>query len=359
MVGLGYFAQAAVLPAFRHARNAELVALVSDDAVKRRELGRRYRVATVVDYDGYDELLASGAVDAVYLTLPNDLHAHYAIRAAKAGIHVLTEKPMALTPHECRRMVSAARRHDVRLMVAYRLHFEAANMAAVEAVRNGTIGTPRLFNSVFTMQVKPGNIRTKAERGGGPLYDIGIYCLNAARYLFRAEPTHVFAATSRGADARFKEVDETVMAVLRFPGDRLASFTASFGVGGDQAYYTVMGTKGYVCVDPAFEFAEGLGLELKVGPRTTRRKYPKRDQVAPELMHFADCVLQGKDPEPSGREGLIDVEVIQAIQRSVKYGREVPVRTPQRARRPTRAQAQRVVPHGMPELVHADVPHQG
>jgi predicted dehydrogenase len=185
VVGLGHIAQVAVLPAFQHARrNSELVALVSDDPAKLKRLSERYNVGQTFSYREYDECLKSGAIDAVYIALPNHLHAEYIIRAAKAGIHVLCEKPMAVTERECRAMIRAAQRHRIKLMIAYRLHFEEANMKAVEIVRSGKLGQPRIFNSVFSMQVRPRNIRTDKEMGGGTLYDIGIYCINAARYLF-------------------------------------------------------------------------------------------------------------------------------------------------------------------------------
>ena len=137
-------------------------------------------------YDEYEACLAE--VDAVYIALPNSMHAEYTLRAARAGVHVLCEKPMAVTAAECQRMIEACRQHHVKLMIAYRLHFETLNLKAIELVRRGQIGEPKFFNSSFSLTVRDGNIRTKAELGGGTLYDIGVYCINAARYLFRAEP---------------------------------------------------------------------------------------------------------------------------------------------------------------------------
>src|SRR5688500_591445 len=141
VVGLGHIAQVAMLPAFAHARrNSKLVALVSDDARKRRELARRYRVAATYSYDEFEECLEQ--VDAVYIALPNSMHAEYTIRAARAGVHVLCEKPMAVTARECERMIAAARDHRVKLMIAYRLHFEEINLGAIELVRRGRSGEP-------------------------------------------------------------------------------------------------------------------------------------------------------------------------------------------------------------------------
>ena len=190
VIGLGHIAQVAVLPAFEHAtENSQLTALVSDDPQKLSTLQRRYGVPHVFSYEDLDECLE--LVEAVYIALPNSMHGEFAVRAAEAGVHVLCEKPMAVTVEECERMIAVAREHDVRLMVAYRLHFEHVNLKAIGLLEQGVIGEPKLFNSTFSMRVRPGDIRTKRAMGGGTLYDIGVYCINAARNLFRAEPTQV------------------------------------------------------------------------------------------------------------------------------------------------------------------------
>ena len=178
VVGLGHIVQVAVLPAFAHARrNCELVALVSDDATKLAKLGRKYKIpaARQYSYERFDECLASGEIDAVYIGLPNHLHHAFTLRAAAVGVHVLCEKPMALDERECIEMIEACRAGGVRLMIAYRLHFEAANLRAVELLASGELGQPRYFNSSFSMNVTDDdNIRLSGKKGGGPLYDIGI-----------------------------------------------------------------------------------------------------------------------------------------------------------------------------------------
>ena len=209
------------------------------------------------NYKDLDECLEE--VDAVYIALPNSMHAEFTIRAAEAGVHVLCEKPMAVTVDECERMLAATREHDVRLMIAYRLHFEHVNLKAVELVRDGAIGEPKLFNSTFSMRVRPGDIRTQRAMGGGTLYDIGVYCINAARYLFRSEPTEVLACSVNSDPDRLPEIDETTSAILRFEGERVASFVTSFNVA-DAGWYEVLGTKGRLKVEPAYEYAGGPGL---------------------------------------------------------------------------------------------------
>jgi glucose-fructose oxidoreductase len=183
VVGLGYISQIAVLPAFAHARgNSELTALVSGDPKKLQAMARKYRVKHTYSYEQYTECLDSGEIDAVYISLPNNMHRGYAESAAQAGIHVLCEKPMAFDENECENMISATEEASVKLMIAYRLHFEPANLHAIEVVNSAKIGEPRIFNSIFSQQVRVGNSRLQKDVGGGALYDMGIYCLNAARY---------------------------------------------------------------------------------------------------------------------------------------------------------------------------------
>lgn len=323
VVGLGHIAQAAILPAFAHAENAELTALVSDDRDKLNELGRLYGAKHLSSYDAYDELLASGVADAVYIALPNHLHCEYAVRAARAGVHVLCEKPMAVTEAECWAMNDAARETGVKLMVAYRLHFERANMEAVELVKGGRLGDVRLFNSTFAVPVQAGDIRLRRETGGGTLWDIGIYCVNAARYLFRAEPEEVFAFRTRGHDPKF-EVDETTTAVLRFPGERLAAFTTSFGTESVSSY-RVAGTKGTLHMSPAYEYDLGLGFTSEIEGREEECRFEPHDQFAPVLMHFAGCIQRDVDPEPGGLEGLADVRIVEALYRAAELNKPVKV----------------------------------
>jgi predicted dehydrogenase len=320
VVGLGWFAQVAILPAFDNAReSSRLAALVSGDPEKLAELGERWGVPAErrVGYDGYDQLLRSGEVDAVYIALPNHLHRDYTVRAARAGVHVLCEKPMAVNEEECRAMIQACEQAGVKLMIAYRLHFEPANLRAAEIVRSGRIGEPRLYEAVFANRVTtPDDIRLgPIEKGGGTVWDIGVYCINAARYVFRSEPEEVVALSARGDDPRFADCDETTGAVLRFPGERLAVFTSTFGTA-DRDLFRVLGTKGEIVVEPAFQFNETLRHRLTVDGETNEQEFEKRDQVAPEILHFSRSIREDRPPEPGGREGQADVRIIQAIYRS-------------------------------------------
>ncbi len=355
VVGQGYIAQAAVLPAFRHARrNSKLVALFSGDVAKRKALGKTYGVATY-GYEEFDRCLASGDVDAVYIALPNNQHREYTVRAARHGVHVLCEKPLAVDERECKAMLAACKRHNVKLMTAYRLHFERATLATMAAVAKGTIGEARLFVSSFTMNVEAPNIRLDASRGGGTLYDIGIYCINAARHLFRAEPEEVFAMTTRGMKSG-SSVEESASCTLRFPGDRIATFNVSFGTD-KTSVYRIIGTRGSIRVEPGYELASRLEQHIVRGGEKRTTKYRKRDQFAPELLHFSDCILKDRDPGPSGEEGLADVRVIRALYRSARRNRPVRLEAGRLRSRPTmRQEITRPPVRRMPRLVHATPP---
>ncbi|MET0442457.1 MAG: Gfo/Idh/MocA family oxidoreductase [Casimicrobiaceae bacterium] len=351
VVGLGHIAQVAMLPAFGNARrNSVLAALVSSDAEKRTRISEKYGVERTYSYEEYDECLRSG-IDAVYIALPNHLHCDYAVRAARAGVHVLCEKPLALTEEDCGRMGAAAREAGVKLMTAYRLHFERANLEAAEVARSGRLGEPRLFTSTFCTPVEPGNIRVRRETGGGVLWDIGIYCINAARALFRAEPVEVQASVA----GRIDEVEESASAVLRFADDRIAAFTASFGAA-KVSEYRLAGDKGDLAVEPAYDYAQALRHRLTLGGETRERRFARRDQFAPELLYFSDCILQNRQPEPGADEGLADVRVIRALYRSAETGRPVELPPFEKHERPSLEQEIRRPPVEKPEVIRATPP---
>jgi glucose-fructose oxidoreductase len=357
IVGLGWISQSAMMPGFEHAaRNSEMVALFSDDPEKLQKLGRKYGVKHQYSYDDYERGLEEAEVDAVYIGLPNHMHAEYAIRAAKAGVHVLCEKPMAVTEAECERMIKACRDNHVKLMIAYRLHLEPANLRAIELVKQGKLGEPRFFVSTHTMDVEPGNIRLDpVDKGGGPVYDIGVYCINAARYLLQAEPEEVYARFERGDDPRFKDSEEMASVVMRFPDNRLASFTCSFNAA-KVSTYSVIGTKGTLTLDPAYGYGDPLKHELMIGGKMQEKEFKPTDQFGAQLLYFSDCVLNGKDPEPNGEEGLADVHIVRAIYQSARTNKPVQVKPLQKAKRPNERQKVTTPPAKEPVVVKASPP---
>ena len=356
VVGLGYISQVAVLPAFAHAQeNSELVALVSGDEVKVRRLAKRYRIDKTYAYESYADCLESGEIDAVYIALPNSMHRAYAEGAARAGVHVLCEKPMAPTEQDCEAMIDAAERANVKLMIAYRLHFEKGNLFSIAALQTGKIGQPRIFSSNFCQQVSPDNSRLRSELDGGPLYDVGVYCINAARGLFRSEPTEVVSFTASSNDKRFDEVPEMSAALMRFPDDRLATFCCSFG-SADRSAFEVIGTKGVLKMDPAYEMVGDLKSEITTNGRVHKSIFPKRDQFAPELKYFSECILKNREPEPGGLEGLADVRIIGALLESQKTGRAIKIEAVDISQRPSARQEIHKPPISEPKLVRAAAP---
>ena len=351
VVGLGHFAQVAGLPALSRLRGAEIAALVSGTPEKLAALGRRYNVARRVGYEDYDALLESGDIDAVYIALPPDLHAAFTVRAAERGVHVLCEKPMAPTVQECTRMIEACAASRVRLMIAYRLHFQAANLHVIDLIRRDEIGRPRLFTSTFSHQVKADNIRVEPRPGAGPLFDVGIYCINAARYVFRDEPIQVLAHRLEvPGDARFRYVEDGLSATLGFSGGRSATFHCSFGAA-DRAHYEVVGTAGTIECEHAYSFTSPMTVCLTRDGKRRRRNFRRTDQIAAEMLYFNDCIREGRDPEPSGYEGLADVRIIEALYESTRTGAMVTLEPRTRSQRPTPAQLITRPAHGEPRLI--------
>ena len=320
VAGLGRIAQNAVLPAFANARrNSVLTAVVSSSPSKRKAIAARFGAAPY-RYEDYDACLKE--VDAVYIALPNSMHAEFTERAARAGVHVLCEKPMAVTTAECERMIRVCRKARVKLMIAYRLHFEAVNMYALRLVRAGKIGEPRFFTSTFSLNVPAGDIRTVPAMGGGTLPDIGVYCINAARGLFGDEPIEALAMSVHSGARKVRAVDETTGGLLSFPGGRLASFVTSFNATA-RACYEIVGTRGTIRLEPSYEYAVPVAGELIAAGKRLPLRGRTPDQFAPELTYFSERILKDQEPAPSGEDGLQDVRIIEALTRSAASGRPV------------------------------------
>lgn len=242
-------------------------------------------------------------------------------------------------------------------MIAYRLHFDPANMEAVKIVKSGQIGDVRMFNSMFSQQVVEGNVRVeKIEIGGGTVYDMGVYCINAARYLFGAEPTEVVAISANNGEKRFAEIDEMTSVIMRFPNERLASFTSSFGAAPVSTFQAI-GTKGDLRMDSAYSYTGELKQQLTVDGQTQETSHKAGDQFAAEIIYFSECVLTGKEPEPSGEEGLADVRIVRAIYQSAQTGKPVQLGEFKRQQRPTVQQAiMRPAQDEMPSMINAADP---
>jgi glucose-fructose oxidoreductase len=319
VVGLGRIARNAVLPAFARAPTCRLAALVSGNPRRRTRLARKYGAEIAVGYEDYGNLLSDGAIDAVYIALPNELHAEYVLRALRAGVHVLCEKPLATTLADAKRIAQQVRRGRACLMTAYRLNFEPATLRAREIARSGRLGALQYFSSTYSIRgFGSGDIRLRPESGGA-VADLGVYCINAARHFFGAEPVEAFALADRGRDPK-----KPTAVLLRFPGGRLGIFTVAFNTP-YTAEYRLVGTKGILEMNPGYAYKTPLRLRISTGSWTSEKTFPKTDQFRDELEAFSAFVRSPGRRTSWADEGVADVSVIAAIGRSLREGAPVRV----------------------------------
>jgi predicted dehydrogenase len=325
IVGLGKLALEQVMPAFREAKMSEPVALVSGHPDKARKVAEVYGIDSqnIYDYQNYDRLKDNSRVDVIYIILPNSMHAEYTIRGLKAGKHVLCEKPMGVTIEESERMIAAAKEANKKLMIAYRLHYEPFNQKVMELCRQKTIGELKTFSSSNCQDVQAPNIRLSKALGGGAVGDVGVYSINAARYVTGEEPVEVTAFQHQPKDdPRFREVPESIIFTLRYPSGVLAHCECGFGHARSERY-RVVGAKGFIEMDPAFGYqGQRLFMTQSNGEQGGAQKMEIHLQpvnhFAAEMDHFSDCVLSGKDPRTPGEMGLADMRIITAIHEAAR-----------------------------------------
>lgn len=307
--------------------SSKITGLVSGHRDKAERIAAQYGVpgSSIYSYEDMDRFRENKAIDAVYVALPNSMHAEYTIRSAKAGKHVLCEKPMSVTVSEAEQMIAACKAANVKLMIAYRLHYEPLNLKAVKLIKDGALGNVHTINGAFGFNSAPGEWRlTKKLGGAGSLYDVGIYVLNASRYLTGEEPVDFAAYTSTmDHDGRFDEVEENISWTLRFPSGVLATGSSTYGTQ-MPGYYKVFGTKGWLEMSPAFNY-DGLHLranystgEKGAPPVVIDETNPEKDpkQFEREADHFSECILQNRTPRSPGEEGLRDMEYMRSIYKS-------------------------------------------
>lgn len=329
VVGLGHFAEYVVLPGFTDSRKAKLVAVVSGDERKARRLAKKFGAASVYSYQTYAQCLENPQVEAVYIATNNGSHAEFAVQAAAAGKHVLCEKPMATTLAECRQMLEACASGKVRLMIAYRKYFEPAARELRSLIKAGKLGPLKILHSAFSIYVRPGGNRPAwhfdaRQAGGGALPDVGVYCVNTARWVTGLDPVEAAAYQWTVDPAAFKEVEEHIAFRLNFPGGLVMQATASWGAA-KESFLHVVGDKGWATLSPAFEYDEERRLYGRIGGKWFDKKYPVLNELALEIDHLADCIRRDREPEPNGAEGLRDVAVMQAIYQAARQGRPVKI----------------------------------
>lgn len=323
IVGLGELALGEILPAFKDCHFAKPVALVSGHQEKARKVAKLYHIEedSIYNYENFGEIAADADIHIVYIALPNSMHAEFAIRALQAGKHVFCEKPMAVSVEEGIAMQNAADEANRMLGIAYRLHYEPMNRLVMKWCKQKKFGPVKVFNSSNCQNVTAPNIRLSRELGGGPVGDVGIYSINAARYVIGEEPVEVTAfANQPEDDPRFEEVPESVSFILRYPSGALAVCDCSFGTM-ESRRYRVECSEGHIEMDPAFSYR---GLKLTTAEKSDGRSeksdlgLDEINQFAAEMDAFSKSVLQGSTIRTSGAMGIADLQIIAAIDEAIK-----------------------------------------
>ncbi|MDX7950989.1 Gfo/Idh/MocA family oxidoreductase [Lichenihabitans sp. Uapishka_5] len=330
VVGLGRLSLEEILPAFGETKQAKLVALVSGTPDKAKAVAAQYGVSpeALYGYADFDGLKNNPAIQVVYVVTPNGLHKEYVVGAVRAGKHVLCEKPMATGSADAQAMVDAAKAANRTLMIAYRCQYEPYNRAVQKLVRGKTFGATGFIDAVNVQNMAaPDQWRfNKALAGGGALPDIGLYCLNGARFISGEEPVEISARIwSSANDPRFKEVEETVSFTLRFPSGLIANCLASYGLH-ESRRMGLHAPGAAIQFDNAFAYT---GHRLSVAHRdgeaesVDERRLAAKNQFALEMDHMAECVRTGRVPRTPGEEGVQDHKLMEAIYRAASSGQVV------------------------------------
>ncbi len=326
VVGLGHIAEHAVLPAFRHARKSRLIGVVSGDALKARRLAKKFGARLHCTYDAFDGFVRDPEIEAVFIATNNSTHVEFTRRAAAAGKHVLCEKPLANSSDECRQMIDACRRANVKLMTAYRKYFEPSSLALKKLVDSKKLGRLKLIHSAFTFTLPPQQVwHLKRElAGGGSLWDVGVYCVNAVRWLTGLEPLEAAGYSWSADPERFKEVDESIAFQLKFPEGLFVQASSSFAAA-KASFLQIHAENGWVAANPAFAYNDRKRLFGQIGGKWFSKVYPPSEEFHLELDHLADCIHANREPEPDGITGMRDIIVMEAIYEAAKLGRPVPI----------------------------------
>jgi predicted dehydrogenase len=322
LVGIGRLTLGQLMPAFAEAEQSRAAALVSGHPDKAQATAARYGVdpKAIYNYENYDALKNNDDVQAVYVVLPNSMHAEYTIRALEAGKHVLCEKPMCVTVDEAKKMIDAAKAAKRKLMIAYRLRHEPYNKAAIELAKSKKLGKVKLITANNVQNTRPPNIRLSKELGGGPLGDVGVYCLNATRYLTGEEPSEFTATIVQPKDEpRFAEVPESVLWTQRFPSGVVAECACSFGMTGSK-FYRVMCENGWFGLENAYGY-QGQRMLVSDGDGLREVTFPRVNHFAKQMDHFSECILGDKDPITPGEDGLADQKAVALIEEAGHGGK--------------------------------------
>ncbi|HLV85928.1 MAG TPA: Gfo/Idh/MocA family oxidoreductase [Candidatus Sulfotelmatobacter sp.] len=329
VVGMGALAEAAILPAFANSKEARLVALVSGNAQKAKKLARQFRVKHTFEYTNFSECLDRSDIGAVYIATPPGEHEKYTVAAANSGKHVLCEKPLAATVAEARSMIHACRQNNVLLMTAYRKYFEPASVSLKKMIADGQMGRIDIIHTLFSEfrrfgDSSPSWLFSQKLAGGGPLTDLGVYCLNTSRWLVDEDPIAA-SAISWARDPRlYKEVEEGIAFRLDFSSGLVLQGTAAYSAA-FSSFIHLHGEKGWAELAPAFAFEEERRLSGKIAGRWFAKNFKPMNEFTLEIDYFSKCIRENKRPEPDGEQGLRDLLIIEAIYQAARTGGTTPI----------------------------------
>jgi predicted dehydrogenase len=325
LVGLGSLSTNQIAPGLLKSSRCKLTAVVTGTPEKEKKWADQYSIGRdhIYNYDSFDKIASDESVDVIYIVLPNSMHAEFTVRAAKAGKHVLCEKPMANSVAECKAMIAACKDANRQLAIGYRCQTEPHHVKAMEIARSKELGAIKMIEAGFGFKIgDPKQWRlNKALAGGGALMDVGIYALQACRYLTGEEPKSIMAQETKTDATKFAQVDESITWLMQFASGAAAYCSTSYNFNGLNRF-NAFTENGFIRMDPAFGYGD-VKLETSKG----KIELTEQDQFALEMDEFAKCILENKPSKVGGEEGLKDLLAIEAIYKSIETRASVNVQT--------------------------------
>jgi predicted dehydrogenase len=322
LAGLGNLSTNQIAPALQKTKHCRLAGIITGTPAKAATWKEKYGIPekSIYGYDTMDRLADDPDIDVVYVVTPNALHAEHTIRAAKAGKHVLCEKPMEVSAKKAEEMIAACQAANRKLAIGYRCQFEPHHLECIRLAREKVFGDIRVIEAGFGFRIgDPTQWRLKrALAGGGALMDVGIYALQACRYLAGGEPTEISAYETKTDPVKFREVDESITWMMKFPGGVIAYCSTTYIVSGINRF-TAYAERGWFGLDPAYSYNGLKGRRSDQQPLA----FDQIDHFAAEMDDFARCVLENRPSKVSGEEGLRDLKALEAIYRSIAEGRSI------------------------------------
>jgi predicted dehydrogenase len=320
LVGLGRYSTGQLAPALQETQHCYLAGVVSGDFEKCDRWMRKYNLKekNVYRYENFDQIADNADIDIVYVVLPNAMHAEFVVRAAKAGKHVICEKPMATTIEDCKGMIEACRNAGVKLSVGYRLHFDPFNKEMMRLGQNEVFGPIEKIILDDSMKIEKREWRVEgALAGGGPLMNNGVYCVQAAIYIIGEMPVSVKAEFMPVTNPElFKTVEEGIRWEMEFPHGKKAFCESSYSKDGN--LIRVEAGQGWFQLDPAYEY-EGLKGKTSEGVMS----FEPVNQQALQMDDFALCIKNNSESKVPGEMGMRDVEIMMAIYESAQTKKSI------------------------------------